>query len=330
MTSWDVGTNAVRFSVSWPRIQPDGSGPADQAGLDHYARVVDELLALGVTPMLTLHHQDLPRPVADRGGWGERDTTARFAEYTELVGARLGDRVQTWITLNEPWCAAFLGRLSGRHALRAAHHLLLAHGLGTQALRTVLPSTAQVSITLGLTTVLPAATSSAATGAVRRVDGLANRLFLDPLFAGHYPVDVRQDTARLTDWSFVLGDDLTVIQSPIDLLCVNYHSPTLVDVGPATDGPSPWPGCENVRFVQPPGPSTAMGWAIDTQGLRSVVHRIHDQYRPMPLMISEDGDTCDDRTRRDHLDVVREAISAGVDLRGYFVYRELAQQDGVG
>jgi beta-glucosidase len=247
-----------------------------------------------------------------------------------------------WTTLNEPWCAAFLGYASGEHApgktdpalaLRATHHLLLAHGLGTQALRGVLPSTAQVSITLNLASVLPAVTSSAATDAVRRVDGLANRLFLDPLLAGHYPVDVRRDTARLTDWSFVSPGDLETIAAPIDLLGINYYSPTLVDSGPATDGPTPWPACENVRFVQAPGPTTAMGWAIDAQGLRNVVHRVHEQYRPIPLMITENGAAFDDELGsdgvrdddriaylRDHLAVVHEAISAGVDLRGYFVW----------
>lgn len=338
----ELGLPSYRFSVSWPRIQPGGKGPANQAGLDHYERLVDELLGRGITPVLTLYHWDLPQELEDSGGWGARDTTVRFAEYAELVGARLGDRIPLWTTLNEPWCAAFLGYSAGVHApgrtdpalsLRAVHHLLLAHGLATQALRGVLPSAAQVSITLNLAAVLPAATSSAATSAVRRIDGLANRLFLDPLFVGHYPVDVQRDTARLTDWSFVRPDDLAVISTPIDLLGINYYSPTLVDVGPAEDGPTAWPACENVRFVDPPGPKTAMGWAIDAQGLRNVVHRVHEQYRPIPLMITENGAAFDDelaeggvrdddriRYLRDHLEVVREAITAGVDLRGYFVW----------
>jgi beta-glucosidase len=340
MAALELG--AYRFSVSWSRIQPGGKGPASAAGLDHYDRLVDELLGHGITPMLTLYHWDLPQELEDSGGWGERDTAFRFAEYAELVGTRLGDRVPLWTTLNEPWCAAFLGHASGEHApgrtdpalaLRAAHHLLLAHGLGLRVLHTVLPATAQVSITLNLAAVLPAATSPAATAAVRRVDGLANRLFLDPLFAGHYPADVQQDTARLTDWSFVLADDLPVIATPVDLLGINYYSPTLVDAGRAPDGPSAWPACENVRFVQPPGPTTAMGWAIDAQGLRNVVHRVHDRYRPVPLMITENGAAFDDvldadgvrdheriAYLRDHLAVVHEAISHGVDLRGYFVW----------
>jgi beta-glucosidase len=338
----DMGLPAYRFSVSWPRIQPGGKGPANQAGLDHYSRLVDELLGRNITPVLTLYHWDLPQELEEQGGWGEQDTAARFAEYAELVGARLGDRVPLWTTLNEPWCSAFLGYGSGVHApghtdpalsLRAAHHLLLAHGLGTQALRSALPATAQVSITLNLAAVLPATTSSAATTAVRRIDGLANRLFLDPLFVGHYPVDVQQDTARLTDWSFVQPGDLVTIATPIDSLGINYYSPTLVDAGVAPEGPSPWPACENVVFVQPPGPATAMGWAIDAQGLRNVLHRVHEQYQPIPLMITENGAAFDDELGadgvrdddrisylRDHLKVVHEAINAGVDVRGYFVW----------
>jgi beta-glucosidase len=333
---------AYRFSVAWPRIQPTGKGPANAAGLDHYERLVDSLLERDITPMLTLYHWDLPQELEDSGGWGERDTAARFAEYAGLVAGRLGDRVPTWTTLNEPWCSAFLGYASGEHApgrtdpalsLRAAHHLLLAHGLGTSALRTELPAEVQVAITLNLCAVLPAATSAEATDAVRRIDGLGNRLFLDPLFRGHYPADLLRDTAALTDWSFVADGDLATIAAPIDLLGINYYTPTLVDAGPPVPGPSPWPGCADVRFVPQPGPATAMGWAIDAQGLRNVVHRVHDDYEPIPLMITENGAAFDDRLDedgvrdadriaylRDHLTVVHEAIEAGVDLRGYFVW----------
>jgi beta-glucosidase len=341
-----LGLPAYRFSVAWPRIQPTGKGPANAAGLDHYERLVDELAAHGITPVLTLYHWDLPQELEDSGGWGERDTAARFAEYAGLVGARLGDRVPLWTTLNEPWCSAFLGHASGEHApgrtdpalsLRAAHHLLLAHGLGTRALRAEVPASAEVSITLNLSAVLPAATSTAATDAVRRVDGLANRLFLDPLFRGHYPADVQRDTALLTDWSFVADGDLDAIAAPIDMLGINYYTPTLVDVigpaGPPTDAPSAWPACRDIRFIPQPGPATAMGWAIDAQGLRNVVHRVHDQYRQIPLMITENGAAFDDELGadgvhdderiaylRDHLNVVHEAITHGVDLRGYFVW----------
>jgi beta-glucosidase len=337
-----LGLPAYRFSVSWPRIQPGGKGPANPAGLDHYERLVDELTAHGIAPSLTLYHWDLPQELEDSGGWGTRDTAARFAEYASLVAERLGDRVPMWTTLNEPWCSAFLGYAAGVHApgrtdpalsLRAAHHLLLAHGFGTEALRATLPTDAQVSITLNLGAVMPGATSAAATDAVRRIDGLANRLFLDPLFRGHYPADVVRDTEALTDWSFVSDGDLVAISAPLDTLGINYYTPTLVDAGPARPGPSPWPGCAHVHMVDQPGPATAMGWTIDAQGLRAVVHRVHEEYAPIPLMVTENGAAFDDEVGadgvrdheriaylRDHLAVVHEAIESGVDLRGYFVW----------
>jgi len=336
-----LGLPAYRFSVSWPRIQPTGRDPVNQAGLDHYDRLVDGLVEAGITPVLTLYHWDLPQSLEDAGGWGNRDTAARFADYAAVVAARLGDRVPLWTTLNEPWCSAFLGYASGVHApgytdpglsLRAAHHLLLAHGFGVAAMRTVLPADAQVSITLNLGAVFPG--SAGAGQAVRRIDGLANRLFLDPLLRGEYPTDVQEDTAALTDWSFVLPDDEKVIAAPIDVLGINYYTPTVVDVGEPEAGPSPWPGCDDVMFVPQPGPSTAMGWAIDAEGLRAVLHRVHDDYAGPPLMITENGAAFDDLPGadgsihdherisylRDHLVVVHEAIESGVDLRGYFVW----------
>jgi beta-glucosidase len=337
-----LGLSAYRFSVSWPRVQPTGKGPANLAGLDHYDRLVDELAAHGIAPVLTLYHWDLPQELEDSGGWGERDTAARFAEYAALVGERLGDRVPLWTTLNEPWCAAFLGHASGEHApgrtdpelaLRAAHHLLLAHGLAVDALRDTLPATAEVSITLNLQAVMPGATSVEATDAVRRIDGLANRLFLDPLFRGSYPADVQRDTASLTDWSFVTDDDLAAISAPLDVLGINYYAPTLVDASEPDPAPSPWPACQDIRFVRPPSPSTAMGWAIDAQGLHTVAHRVQEEYAQLPLMITENGAAFDDEVRddgvhdrpridylRDHLTVVHRAIESGVDLRGYFVW----------
>jgi beta-glucosidase len=339
----DLGLTAYRFSVSWPRIQPGGRGPVNAAGLGYYERLVDELLGHGIMPVLTLYHWDLPQELEDAGGWGERDTAARFAEFASVVGARLGDRVPLWTTLNEPWCAAFLGYGSGEHApghtdpalsLRAAHHLLLAHGLGVAALRSVLPAGAEVSITLNLHSVGPASDSPSAAEAVRRVDGVANRIFLDPLLRGGYPFDVVRDTSALTDWSFVQAGDEAVIAEPIDLLGVNYYAPTLVDLGEPRSGPTAWPGCDNVAFVRQPGPATAMGWTIDARGLRALLLRLHEDYPGLPLLITENGAAFDDRVQadgavrdperiaylRDHLAVVHESIEAGIDLRGYFVW----------
>jgi beta-glucosidase len=309
------------ISVSWATIQPGGTGPANPAALDHYERLVDELLARGGTPHLTLHHRSPPRELVARGGWRARETAARFAEYASLVGARLGDRVPLWTTLREPWRAAFLGhgaRVSAparaELTFRAAHHLLLAHGLGTEALREVLPARARVSITLNLRAVLPGATSAAATAAVRRIDGLANRLFLDPLFRGHYPADVMRDTGLLTDWSFVSDDDLAAICTPLDLLGIHYDPPTLVDVGAPAPGPSAWPACPHIRFVEWPGLD------LDDRGLRVVLQRVHDQYPPIPLLVTECGAAPGRAAAR--AATVREAVESGIDVRGYCAWTD--------
>ncbi|SDI23689.1 beta-glucosidase [Actinokineospora alba] len=329
----DLGLDAYRFSVAWPRVQPTGRGPANVAGLDFYDRLVDELASHDITPMLTLYHWDLPQELEDAGGWAARDTAARFAEYADLVALRLGDRVPLWTTLNEPWCSAFLGYSSGDHApgrtdpgvsLAAAHHLLLAHGLGTQALRAALPATARTSIVLNLAAVTPA--SPADSDAARRIDGLANRIFLDPLFGRGYPADVRADTARLTDWAFVHDGDEAVIATPMDLLGVNYYSPTVVELG--AEGPDgPWPGCGDIRPVVS-GPLTAMDWPIDADGLTSILTRLRDEYPAIPIMITENGAAFDDEVHdtdrvnylHDHLAAVHAALQAGVDVRGYFVW----------
>lgn len=339
----ELGLSAYRFSVSWPRIQPGGRGPVNPAGLDYYDRLVDGLLEAGITPMLTLYHWDLPQELEDAGGWGNRDTAFRFADFAALAAERLGARVPLWTTLNEPWCSAFLGYASGVHApghtdpalsLAAAHHLLLAHGLAVPRLREIIPVDGQVSITLNLTSVLPGSDTPVAADAARRIDGLINRLFLDPLLHGQYPRDVQADTSAITGWDFVRPGDEKIIAAPVDLLGINYYTPTVVDAGEPVAGPSAWPGCDDVVFVPQPGPATAMGWAIDAQGLRAVLHRLHDEHPELPLMITENGAAFDDRMGvdggirdddriaylRDHLAVVHEAIAAGVDVRGYFVW----------
>ncbi|PRX48656.1 broad-specificity cellobiase [Prauserella shujinwangii] len=342
----DLGLAAYRFSVSWPRIQPDGDGVVNERGLDHYDRLVDELAAHGITPVLTLYHWDLPQRLEDAGGWGARETAERFAGYAAVVAGRLGDRVPLWTTLNEPWCSAFLGYAAGTHApgradgalaLRAAHHLLLAHGLGAGALRSALPSGAEIALALNLSPVRPADATDGAADAARRVDGLAHRLFLDPVLHGSYPADVLRDTAPVTDWSFVRPGDERIIPAPIDLLGINYYAPLVVDGGGegAPPGhPSAWPGSEHVRLRERPGPVTAMGWNIEPDGLRTLLSRLHKEYPDMPLVITENGAAFDDVPGpdggvadtdrigylRDHLAVAHEAIESGVDLRGYFVW----------
>ncbi|HEY7197598.1 MAG TPA: GH1 family beta-glucosidase [Gaiellaceae bacterium] len=350
----DLGVGAYRFSVAWSRVIPGGVGPANPRGLDFYSRLVDELLENGIRPVLTLYHWDLPQELEDAGGWTARDTALRFAEYATTVAKVLGDRVDLWTTLNEPWCSAFLGYASGVHApgrtepasaLRAAHHLLLAHGLAVSALRAELPDDAELSITLNLAAVRAAETTEADLNAARKVDGLQNRLFLDPLLRGRYPEDVLEDTSAITDWRFVRPGDEAAIHVPIDLLGVNYYQPTLVAAwdgqgargladGHRTGGASPWPGCEDVQFPPQPGPQTAMGWSIDADGLYELLFRLREEHPDLRLVVTENGAAFDDRRDqegavrdvervgylREHLVAIHRAIADGVQVCGYFIW----------
>ena len=329
----DLGLGAYRFSVSWPRVLA--------GDLDFYAELVDELLGRGITPVLTLYHWDLPQELEDSGGWTSRDTAARFADYAALVAGRLGDRVPLWTTLNEPWCSAFLGYGSGLHApgrtdplasLQAAHHLMLAHGWGVQALRAALPADASVSIALNPHAVRPASDSPDAVEAARRIDAVGNRVFLDPLFRGGYPDDLMLDTLRITDWSFVRDGDEAAIGAPIDLLGVNYYATSVVEGFGEPELPSPWAGSEHVRFAPVTGPRTAMGWGIEPAGLTTLLADIHAEYG-VPLMVTENGAAFEDALvdgavrdpervayLRTHVAAVHDAIVAGADVRGYFVW----------
>ncbi len=346
-----LGLNSYRFSVSWSRVQPAGAGPANPAGVDFYRRLVDELLDHGIEPWLTLYHWDLPQPIEDAGGWPARDTAARFAEYASIMHGALGDRVRHWTTLNEPWCSAFLGYSSGNHApgrrdpaaaVRAAHHLLLAHGLAVDAITP--RRDAQVGITLNLYAISAASADAADIDAARRIDGLSNRFFLDPVLLGRYPEDVVNDLAAVTDFDHVRGGDLAVIARPLSMLGINYYSRHVLGApAPAPDGVRDWsgngvvtayPGSGGVRFVRRGMPVTAMDWEIDAPGLREVLQRVSRDYPPLPLYITENGaafhdvvssdGSVDDPDRRAylhaHLAACHDAISDGVPLRGYFAW----------
>jgi beta-glucosidase len=354
----ELGLGAYRFSVSWSRVQPTGRGPAVQRGLDFYRSLTDELLDHGITPVATLYHWDLPQDLEDVGGWTVRDTAERFAEYAALVAGAIGDRVPYWTTLNEPWCSAFLGYGSGVHApgrtepesaLRAVHHLNLAHGRAIGALRSALPAAAQTSITLNLHQVRPLTTSPGDLDAARRIDAVGNRVFLGPILSGDYPADLLADTAHLVDWESLVRDgDLAEISRPIDLLGINYYTPTLVSDGkrhgdepevPRNDGHgasnhSPWPGSEHVAFHLPPGETTAMRWAVDATGLYDLIGRVTREHPELPVMITENGAAYDDYISpegtvndperiaylRGHLAAVHRAIADGADVRGYFLW----------
>ena len=226
----ELGLQAYRFSVSWPRVRPGGGEP-NAAGLDFYGRLVDELLEAGILPWLTLYHWDLPQAIQDVGGWANRDTAARFADYAVTVHEALGDRVRHWTTFNEPWCSSMLGYASGEHApgrrapaeaLAALHHQHLAHGLAVSALRDL--GAESIGITLNLTTAVPRdPTDPVDLDAARRIDGLFNRMYLEPLLLGRYPDDVIEDLAA-AGWRVpVLDGDLDAIRQPMDFLGVNHY-----------------------------------------------------------------------------------------------------------
>ncbi len=353
----ELGVTSYRFSIAWPRITPhvtpDTLGPVNLRGLDFYSRLVDELLAHGITPAATLYHWDLPQALEDGGGWTDRRTAMRFAEYAAVVAERLGDRVGTFITLNEPWCSAFLGYATGVHApgrrepdaaLAAVHHLNLAHGLATGVLRRSAPE-AKIALTLNLAWVRPATQSAADTSAARRIDGLQNRVFLEPALQGRYPDDVLRDTASVTDWSFIQEGDLDLIRQPLDALGLNYYSPTLVRAragdqarvdadGRTTAEACQWPACGDLEFPPQPGPYTDMGWSIDPGGLYELLMRLAKENPGLDLYVTENGAAFPDQVAADgavhdperiaylrrHLEAVHQAICDGAPVRGYYLW----------
>ncbi|WP_311836148.1 GH1 family beta-glucosidase [Cellulomonas fimi] len=350
-----IGLRAYRFSVSWSRVQPGGSGKFNAEGLAFYSALVDALVEARIQPVVTLYHWDLPQELEDEGGWANRETAVRFGAYAERMARELGNRVTVWTTFNEPWCSAYLGYASGVHApgrtddaaaLAAVHHLNLAHGLAARAIRGVLGDDARLSITLNLHVVRPDdPTSAADLDAVRRIDAVGNRAFLGPLLDGAYPDDLLADTAHVSDWSFVHDGDLATIRVPIDVLGVNYYSTNRVRHhagegervqadGHGDSAASPWVGADDVDFLTQPGPYTAMGWNIDPNGMTELLVGLRERYPDQPLMVTENGAAFTDEVTpdgrvhdpqrvaylHDHLAAVGSAIDAGADVRGYFVW----------
>lgn len=340
-----LGTNAHRFSVAWPRVVPDADGRVNPAGLDYYSRLVDGLLAAGVAPVLTLYHWDLPQYLQDAGGWPNRDVAGRFADYATAVARALGDRVALWTTLNEPWCSAFLGHADGEHApgwhdhpaaLAAAHHLNLAHGLAAQAVRSVLPD-ARVSVTLNLHVVRPASDAPADVEAAARIRRVGNDVWLLPMLEGRYDERLFADTAHVTDWAFVRDGDLAQIAQPLAALGVNYYSTSYARHVPAPAGPpwrGPWPGAESVAFDPPKPPLTMMGWNQEPPGLTDLLVEVARRYPGLELIVTENGAAFEDvvgpdgavhdpqRTDylRAHVEALGAALDAGAPVTGYFVW----------
>jgi beta-glucosidase len=331
----DLGLECYRFSVAWPRVVRPGGG-INQAGLDFYSRLTDRLLSRGIEPIATLYHWDLPQWLEERGGWRNRDTAYRFGDYAELVASRLGDRIGSWITHNEPWVASFVGHAEGSKApgdtswpaaIAAAHHLLLSHGLAVERVRGV-TSAAQVGITLNLSPVRPASAAPADAAAAVRYDGYLNRWFLDPVLAGSYPADLLSYyEQRFGPHQWMAAGDSQVIASDIDFLGVNYYFPALVRAAPGH-------GELQLETVVPDGPKTRMGWPVDPAGLTALLLRLCADYKPVPVWITENGIAADDpppadgtvadaqRTEflRAHLAAVLEAVRAGVPVERYLAW----------
>jgi beta-glucosidase len=339
----DLGFNSYRFSIAWPRIQPQGTGAANPLGIGFYHRLSEALLENGITPYATLYHWDLPSALEDAGGWLNRDTAERLGEYAHETVSGLKDVVSNWITLNEPWCSAFLGYGSGDHApgkhvgsraARAAHHLLLGHGRAVEAVRSVSPD-AQVGVTLNLYSVRPASESAEDLDAARRIDGLQNRFFLEPILTGAYPADVIDDLGEAEWFASNPAADADAIAAPIDFLGINYYSRHTAAAGVAEPGTaSAFPGSEFVDFVDTGAERTQMGWPIHPDGLVDVLEQAH-AYRPgLPLFITENGAAYEDHVtetgeiqddaRTDyfelHVGACAEALRLGLPLKGYFAW----------
>ena len=351
----ELGLDAYRFSLAWPRIQPTGSGAFNQKGIDFYSTLIDDLLEAGIDPVVTMYHWDLPQALEDAGGWPERETALRFGDYAAKIVETYADRVKVWTTLNEPWCSAYLGygsgvhapgRTSGADALAALHHLNLAHGLAGRVVRDVLGDASQLSLTLNLHVARPDDPQSPADlNAARKIDALANRGFLNPVLDGYYPQDLIEDTKAVTDWSFVKAGDLEITHTGLDVLGVNFYSTQRVRTftfdhervradGHGNAAASPWIAADDVEFLVQPGPYTQMGWNIDPTGMTELLVRLSRTYPDLPMMITENGASFADEVAPDgrvhdvervsyiarHLDAVGQAMDAGADVRGYFVW----------
>ncbi len=338
----EMGLKAYRFSVSWPRILPAGRGKVNQAGLDFYSRLVDGLLQAGIEPFVTLYHWDLPQVLQDEGGWAMRSTAEAFVEYADVLSRHLGDRVKHWITHNEPFSVAFLGHQIGEHApglkdtptsLNVIHHLLLSHGWAVPVLRRNSPG-AEVGITLVCIPILLASSSDANSQLGRILDGQFNRWYLDPLYGRHYPADqVAEHIAAghlpPEGLVFVKPGDMDAIAAQTDFLGVNYYTTIVLrdEVLPESENLPPVAPVPEVEC-------TDMGWPINPDGLYQLLNRLHFEYQPGKLYITEngasysDGPDKDGRIRdqrrlnylRQHFAAANRAIECGVPLAGYFVW----------
>ncbi|MGI8901660.1 MAG: GH1 family beta-glucosidase [Nocardioides sp.] len=342
----ELGVDFYRFSLAWPRILPTGAGAVEPRGLAYYDKLVDTCLDRGVVPMATLYHWDLPQALEDRGGWLERDTAERFADYAMVVHEHLADRVDVWATHNEPWCSAYLGYGSGRHAPgrreggnthRAAHHLMLGHGLAAARMHEAGADT--VGIVLNLAPVWPDGPEAA--DPADGVDAIRNRVWLGPLVDGEYDERLLRIAPVLTDSELVRDGDLDLVRESADWLGVNYYTPARVgvpvdDVRADATGDAEveaFPGVQHLRFTSRE-PRSDIGWEIEPRGLEELLVDTHHR-TGLPLIVTENGAACADTVRtpdgavddedridylREHLAATERARNAGADVRAYVAW----------
>ena len=337
----DLGLRAYRFSIAWPRVYPDGDGALNPKGLDFYERLVDALLARGIRPFATLYHWDLPQNLQERGGWANRATVDAYVRYAEAVTRRLGDRVKDWMTHNEPWVAALVGNLLGDHApglkdlrtaLAAAHGILLSHGRAVPVIRAN-SSGASVGIVHNLEWIEPASPREEDVAAAMRHDGAFNRWFLDPVFRARYPGDMLAWYG--SDGPAVSAGDMESIAAPVDFLGVNFYTRRVIAHDPAGRGTTGrsvfaarqvrWPFVPRADFEE---------WEIAPEGLYRLLLRVHREYRPGFIYVTENGTSLPDALAADgavhdpvrvryiarHAAAIRQAITDGADIRGYFLW----------
>ena len=329
-----LGLQAYRFSTSWSRILPQGRGSVNQAGLDFYERLIDELLANGIIPLLTLYHWDLPAALDDCGGWLNADSADWFADYARLLFRKFDGRVQSWVTLNEPWVISDGGYLHGTlapghrnlyEAPIASHNLLRAHGRAVQAYRA--EGRHQIGIVVNIEPKHPASAARADIDAARRADACMNRQFLDPIFLGRYPHEMNEIFGAA--WPNWPAADFALIGQPLDFIGVNYYTRSVCRFDPAA-----WP-VQAASVRQPQASYTESGWEVYPEGLTEALAGIHNRYGAMPLYVMENGSAFYDppvaKGGRVHdplrTDCLRQSVAAlygaleiGVDLRGYMVW----------
>lgn len=335
----EIGVDAYHFSIAWTRVLSEGTGEVNQTGLAFYDRLIDGLLDRDIEPWLTLYHWDLPQTLQDQGGWANRRSVDWFTEYASVMTDRLGDRVKNWMTINEPWVIATLGHLEGSFApglrdwpttLAAAHHLLMAHGSATAAIREEVPD-ANVGLSLDCRPAEPASESAGDIAATRHFDGFRNRWYFDPVFGKGYPqdmVEAYQALGRL-DPGLIRPGDEELIATPIDFCGLNYYTSVRIAAGDEEqDSP------EGPVGINPPSGFTEMGWVVDPDAMERFLLRVHQEWSPKSIVVTENGASYSDGPGPDggvhdrrrikyldaHIDAVRSARDRGVPVDGYFVW----------